>query len=226
MAALREVRRAPLRPGERVEIAVTCPETGGRTGAILFGPHPLLGGDLENNVMTALAQAFAQAGHAALRFNYRSVGRSEAGAPGVPRYEFWAAADGRRDFTAALEDGAEAARRAARLFEPAFLVGYSFGAYVALQSASRSMVDLPLALICPPLGRLDFAELERHRGPTLLILAEQDAFDPPPPEAALRERFPRVHTRRHAGADHFFLGDESAVAGEVLSFCQAEVHRV
>jgi len=45
--------------------------------AIVCHPHPLYGGDMNNNVVVAVCQALAEAGIAGLRFNYRGVGRSE-----------------------------------------------------------------------------------------------------------------------------------------------------
>ena len=45
---------------------------------LLCPPHPHLGGDMENNVITALGNVLAEKGFATLRFNYRGVGNSES----------------------------------------------------------------------------------------------------------------------------------------------------
>lgn len=219
MEELLELRRPPRRPGERLELAVTSrasePVTGSRRAALLYGPHPLLGGDLENNVQRALAEACAHGGLAAVRFNYRGVGASEAHA-GAPRYELWAEAERRGDFGLALEDGDEALRRTQRLARPALLVGYSFGAWVALHCALRAGLDLPLVLVAPPLGRMDFAGLADHPAATSLVLAGRDAFDPPPPAEELRERFPASRVVVRPEDDHFFRGVERELAREAL----------
>src|ERR671922_3090318 len=45
-------------------------------GLVICHPHPLYGGDMENNVVRGMAEAFAAAGFVVLRFNFRGVGRS------------------------------------------------------------------------------------------------------------------------------------------------------
>src|SRR5450755_922708 len=45
--------------------------------AVLAGPHPLLGGNMHNNVVRGIGDELARRQIATLRFNYRGVGRSE-----------------------------------------------------------------------------------------------------------------------------------------------------
>ncbi|MBI4880678.1 MAG: hypothetical protein HY812_13620 [Planctomycetes bacterium] len=217
-AALHETRHLPARPGEQVEIACTFPGDARRGGALLCSPQPHLGGDLDNNVLRALARALANAGLPVLRFNYRSVGGSCAALPGVQRWEYWKGVAERGEHGRVLEDAAEAYERAARLFVPALLGGYSFGAYVALRLAERLALDLPLVLVAPPLGRLDFRALGARANPCLLVLAEKDALDPAPARDELSRLYPGARVALLDGADHFFLGREEACAAAVLDF--------
>ena len=63
--------------GVTCEGVVVRPDTHGQTpGVVICHPHPLRGGDMMNNVVVALAEAFAEVGFAVLRFNFRGVGRS------------------------------------------------------------------------------------------------------------------------------------------------------
>ncbi len=205
--ARHSVRFAPARPGERLAIALDFPGHVHRGGAVLFGPDPLLGGDLDNNVLAALAATLADAGRPALRFDYRSSGRSLDVEPGRSRFDWWHDVAGRGDWTAVLEDAAEALARARRWFEPEVAIGYSFGAFVA----HRARTGLRLAMIDPPIERLD---LDGAEG--LLVLSELDGFTPLPPPEALARRFPAARVVRLEEADHFHRGDEARVAQLVL----------
>jgi alpha/beta superfamily hydrolase len=46
-------------------------------GVVITHPHPLYGGDMFNNVVEAIVQAYQEKGHSTLRFNFRGVGQSE-----------------------------------------------------------------------------------------------------------------------------------------------------
>src|ERR1700722_18050193 len=61
----------------RLEGELVYPESAAPRGAVVIaGPHPLLGGDMHNNVVRGVADELAGRGLAALRFNYRGVGGS------------------------------------------------------------------------------------------------------------------------------------------------------
>src|SRR5688572_2580189 len=45
-------------------------------GVVICHPHPLYGGDMENNVVQVITRALVKQGIAALRFNFRGVGLS------------------------------------------------------------------------------------------------------------------------------------------------------
>src|SRR5665213_3140276 len=68
------------------------PEEGRALGAVVFaGPHPLLGGNMRNNVVRCLGDGLAQRGLLTLRFDYRGVGRSQGPPVDVTQHlaEFW-----------------------------------------------------------------------------------------------------------------------------------------
>ena len=49
----------------------------GSRAVVVTHPHPLYGGDMDNDVVYTIALAYRQAGFTTLRFNFRGVGRSE-----------------------------------------------------------------------------------------------------------------------------------------------------
>lgn len=181
-----------------------------RPGVVVCHPHPLYGGDMANNVVVALCRALAAAGVLALRFNFRGVGGS-GGSYGGGIGE-------RRDARAALDflaglpevDGSRLG-----------LVGYSFGALVALTAADKRVHAL--VAVSPPAGGLDAASCRRGI-PTLLVSGDQDDIAPAarlPEMAALLG--PACEVRSVAGADHFWWGREQALATVVVEFLQTRL---
>src|SRR5471032_2139604 len=67
-----------LANGFRLQGELVYPENERVVGAaVLAGPHPLLGGNMHNNVVRCIGDALARRQVVTLRFNYRGVGRSE-----------------------------------------------------------------------------------------------------------------------------------------------------
>jgi alpha/beta superfamily hydrolase len=188
-----------------LEALLAEPPAGARAGAVLCHPHPAYGGDMHNAVVVAVARALAASGVAVLRFNFGGVGRSQgAWGGGPPEVE---------DACAAVR--ALAARVAPQT--PLVLVGYSFGAWVALRAA-REVGDVRrVVAIGPPLDFLDWTFLEELVQPVTFIVGERDQFCAPERLARVLEaggtRMVRLAVR---GADHFLVGCEDEVAALVV----------
>jgi uncharacterized protein len=170
-------------------------------------PHPLYGGDMNNYVVVAVCQALAEAGIGSLRFNYRGVGRSEG------RY-----GDGlgeRADAAAAL---AHLRQLAAVDQDKVGIIGYSFGATVALAAADERVAAVAaISLLSFDQGVPDLA----IRCPTLLISGEQDEIAPAASLSALATTIgPHCQMTVVRGADHFWWGYEKELAGVVAEFCR------
>jgi alpha/beta superfamily hydrolase len=166
---------------------------------VLCHPHPQYGGDMDNNVVMTMVEAFGERGLSTLRFNFRGVGQSQG--------RFGEGIDERLDVEAAI-DFLEAHLKPRRIH----VGGYSFGAHVGLYVASvDSRVDGFVA-VAPPLALYDFDFVGDHTGRKLLIAGAEDAFCPPGRleewVASLKE--PKV-LRVIPGADHFFWGKEEAL---------------
>ena len=185
------------------------PQGSGLPGVAVCHPHPLYGGDMENNVVVALCRALAGGGMVTLRFNFRGVGGS-GGSHGGGIEE-------RQDARAALDFLVGLAEIDSRRLG---LAGYSFGALVALSAADERVGAL--AAVSPPAGGLDPASLRRGI-PTLLVSGDRDDISPslrlPEMTASLG---PPCEIRSVAGADHFWWGHEETLATVVLEFFRAQ----
>jgi hypothetical protein len=167
---------------------------GAGTGIAICHPHPLYGGDMNNPVVRAAAEACAAEGLATLRFNFRGVGAS-TGSHDAGRAE-------QRDLGAALDHlagllGGDAAVAAA---------GYSFGAMVTAAVAPTRPDLRGVALIAPPLAvaavRLD--GLTSVSGSLLIVAGGHDDYCPPERLTALARDLPRAEVRVIDGGDHVF----------------------
>lgn len=161
--------------------------------AVICHPHPLYQGTMTNKVAHTLARVFNDVGFAAVRFNFRGVGKSEGE---------YAEAIGETDDALAVMHWA----RDRWPGKPVWLAGFSFGAYVALAASNR---ELPAGLVSVaiPVQRFDVGSLTPPDCPWIVIQGDQDelvAVDevvswidrlPPGPELLVMD-----------GVDHFFHG--------------------
>ena len=125
----------------------------GRIGrnAILCHPHPLYGGNMHNNVVQAVRQAFADLGWGTLRFNFRGAGASGGHpAQGIKDAEdlitiseyLNAHSPGRIDFAA-----------------------YSYGAWATMEAIRMGLSPDSIILISPPLDFISFEGLKLPDAP-------------------------------------------------------------
>ena len=184
-----------------LEAVLARPAATPRGGALLCHPHPQFQGSMDNAVVVTVSQALVACGLVVLRFNFAGVGRSQgtySGGPGEVE-----------DTLAATE--ALAAHVPSNL--PIMAVGYSYGAWVALQAGSRDARLGRIVAIAPPLSLFDWNSLDTISQPVSIIAAEHDQFCP----ADELTRFIGKHGKAvslHAtiaGADHFFWGFEDEV---------------
>jgi len=170
--------------------------------------HPLHGGIMHFKVVFRAAKALQEKSVAALRFNFRGVGRSE----GTHDY-------GRGEQDDVLAAAKEMQRRFPGL--PLILGGFSFGAVMAMRVAqSRSEGKAAFALGFPLSMAPDASFLERLRVPCLFVQGENDAFGS---AQAMRQMVARLQGSASflaiAGSDHFFTGHldevQQALAGWV-----------
>ena len=178
-------------------------------GVVLCHPHPLYGGEMRNNVVSALAEALQQAGAMTLRFNFRGVGQS-SGSHGKGEAEVKDVQDA---VTYLLSRHA---------VSTVVVAGYSFGAMVGLRAGAMDARVHRLIGVAFPLGRSDASFLLTANKPTLLISGDQDDISP---VAALQDLVARMPEPKKlvtiTGSDHFFRGQEGDVAQAAIMFLRS-----
>lgn len=177
-------------------------------GVVLCHPHPLYGGNMHNNIVSALAEAFQQAGMMTLRFNFRGVGQS-GGTHGEGQAE--------------VEDVRAAVSYLLRRQAVASVVvaGYSFGSMVGLRAGLADARVHTLIGVALPVGMRDASFLTTAQKPVLLISGDRDAISPLPVLQALAAKLTAPKQLvTVSGADHFFAGREREVAQAAVAFVQ------
>jgi alpha/beta superfamily hydrolase len=160
--------------------------------AVLCHPHPQHGGSMRSLVTSELFQALPAAGVTCLRFDFRGVG-SSSGAYGDGVGE-------RHDVRAGL-----AYLSALDPALPTYLIGWSFGADLAL--SIRDARHDGWCAIALPMRWLDDADATgadpRRK---LVLLAEHDEFRPAGEVQAVTSGWTNTETEIIGGASHFFVG--------------------
>jgi alpha/beta superfamily hydrolase len=197
-------------PAGRLEAILMVPEGAPRAAAVVCHADPKQGGVMHFKAVFRAAKALQHQGMAALRFNFRGVGRSEG------------AHDGGRgeqdDVRAALS---ELERRYPGL--PLLLGGFSFGSVMALRVGVADPRARALFAMGFPLARVgDPSFLDDCRKPRLFVQGESDAFGDGAQLRALVERLPEPRVLEVVpGTDHFFTGSldrlQEIVAGWAAS---------
>ncbi len=189
-------------PLEDFQLAGRFSRAEGPGVALILHPHPLYGGTMDNNVVLAARDAALACGMSALRFDFRGAGRSGGSHGG-------GAAEARDVLAAAAWLRQELGDQSLQL------VGYSFGARVALGALKLGLAPASLALVAPPVDAVPFDDLVLPEAPSLVMAGSEDVYCRPDTLAAWlsseanRGREPQVESL--AGADHFLWGREGAL---------------
>ena len=177
-------------------------------GVVICHPHPLGGGNMNNNLVLALYQSLVESGCVALRFNFRGVGNSE-GSHSEGKEE-------PKDAEAALtalkqQEGVDENRLG--------MAGYSFGTGVILRSLTRYTGVRAFALFSPPVRYLDSPGIEEDARPKLFVCGDRDHAVPIQSlEERLKDLGSTAESRVVAGADHFWQGREVEAVQHAVQF--------
>ncbi len=165
--------------------------------AIILHPHPQFGGTMNNPIVHHLYYAFVDRGFSVLRFNFRSVGRSQ----GV-----FDNGQGELSDAAAALDWLQTFNSDART---CWITGFSFGAWISMQLLMRRPEIEGFISVAPPASLYDFSFLAPCPFSGLMVNGDKDAVVAPENVVNLVER---LKTQRGIvidhevipGANHFF----------------------
>ena len=175
---------------------------------VMCHPHPLLGGNMDNPVVTSVCRAASEAGFASFRFNFRGVEGSEG--------DFENGESTHEDIKAALNimrrwQGVDGKRMA--------LCGYSFGAGAILRGLRHFKTARALALIAPPLSTVAESRIVKDKRPKLFVVGDHDRLvSSVELQRTLDGVRKPVQFREIEGCDHSLAGREWEVADEVVAF--------
>lgn len=176
--------------------------------AVVCHPHPLHQGTMHNKVAHTLARAALGRGAPALRFNFRGVGRSA----------------GVHDAGEGEVDDALAAIEWMRVRHPGaglWLMGFSFGAMVALRAAAPAGAA-KLVTVAPAVMRFAAAHPAALAMPWLLVQGLADELvDAAAVRAWAAAQAPPPMLHEMPGVSHFFHGHLHELRDAVAGFLAA-----
>ena len=189
---------------------------------LLCSPHPLLGGDMENNVIMELGNVLAENGFATLRFNYRGVGSSESKLGNIAEvYEYWEEILNNDDCSDAFVDATAAINylESAVGTRKIFITGYSFGAIVAMMLSEENTNIRAFASISVPFGRFDTSFLSDCEKPKMFICSDNDFATTleEVEKGMLSISEPKILDIMK-DCDHFYIDKELEIANKILKF--------
>jgi alpha/beta superfamily hydrolase len=184
-----------------------------RGTAVLCHAHPSFGGSKDHPVLWAIRNHLAaRRGLHVLAFNFRGTMGSE-GTHGGGEPEL-ADLDAAITHVRAVMDG------------PTVVVGWSFGASVALRHAVRDDRVAALTLVALPLGPGAVSDLppppredlQRLAAPVLLVAGSLDRLTSVNELQALADRIPQARLLLLPGTGHYFERREAELAGVIGDF--------
>jgi hypothetical protein len=192
-------------PAGRLEALIDEPSTPPRAAVAFAHPLPTHGGTMHTKAVYQGAKGLVRAGCAVLRFNFRGVGRSDG--------TFDQGPGEMEDFRAALD---YLAKRYPGV--SLWAAGFSFGAWIALETGASDDRVRVLIGIAPPVSKngYDFSRTKQSTKPKFFVQGEADDICP---IQDMWKFYGELHEPKELvvidAADHLFDGHTTEV-GEAL----------
>jgi len=213
--------------GGEIAGVLAYPDSGSpRAGILLCSPHPNFAGNMENNVIIALARELSHSA-VTLRFDYRGVGASSIELKNSESvYDFWNRIEETQEYVAPLEDtlGALAYLADCAGDIPLHIVGYSFGCITGLMQLRANERVLSGVGIAPPLSQYGFDFLRDVDKRCFLLSGTNDfVFSHEVWTALKASSQPSTQFETIDGHDHFFRGEEALLCRRVAEFLRLPI---
>jgi alpha/beta superfamily hydrolase len=181
----------------------------GNRGVVVTHPHSLYGGDMHNNVVEAVCNAYQEKGYSTLRFNFRGVGQSEGGyEEGIGEQD---------DVRAAIDYLSDLGK------EEIDLVGYSFGSWVNALGIDRYKKAKRAIMISPPVDLMDFSCLKNNPKIRLVITGSEDEIaNYRPVKEKIPSWNPKAILKVIKGADHFYWRSTGELQKTISEFLEQD----
>jgi len=194
-------------PGSSID-ALLHEGPGDRT-VVVSHPHPLFGGDMYNNVVAAIVEAYSETGFTTLRFNFRGIGQSQT--------TYDQAREGKADVQAALDYLCDMGKTTIDL------AGYSFGSWINAIGLSGFERADRLILVSPPVAFLDFSKVLPSEKIKFVITGSDDDLAPPSLlEPMVRYWNSNALFKVVEGVDHFYFSQTGRVRSVIRDFLSGE----
>jgi len=164
---------------------------------LILHPHPLHGGTMNNKITYNLYKTFINNGFSTLRINFRGVGRSQG--------KFDNGVGELLDATAVMNWLHDQNMEATDFW----IAGFSFGAWIALQTVMRRPELENYILVAPPATKYDFNFIVPCSSCGLVVQGDKDEVTKEADSAKLAERLSardsaEVQYISITNGDHFF----------------------
>lgn len=160
---------------------------------LILHPNPQLGGTMNNKVVYTIFQAFTKMGFAALRFNFRGVGKSQGIYDGDPESEL-------SDTLVVLDWLKNVHPHASAVW----VAGYSYGAFVGLSVLMRRPDIDGFVAVSPPADSCDLSYLTPCPANGVIIQGDADTIVKEPSVAVMAER---LNASKRVQVDYVLLKD-------------------
>lgn len=184
--------------------------------ALCLHPHPLHGGTMNNRVTYNSFYALVEADFSVLRFNFRGCGKSVG--------EFDNGIGELADAAYALDFLQECTPNASGYW----LVGFSFGAWIAMQLLMRRPEIAGFIAIAPPAQSYGFDFLSPCLASGLIVQGTNDEIVP---EEAVFSLYEKLRKQKHFeieytainGAGHFFKDQMEELKRTIITYIKPKV---